>query len=96
MTDTINPGLFEIGIDENPNAMIAGTTLYEGVPASQRFMVVNRLSGIVVASGKSRSDGTFARFVGSNFVSDNAVTVITFDDTGTYNAEVADHINAVL
>lgn len=96
MTDIINPGLFDIGMTENPNGMIAGTTFYENVPASQRFMVLNRLNGDIVASGKSRDDGTFTRFVSADFVVNNAVTVISFDDTGTYNAQVADHINAVL
>ncbi len=96
MTDIINPGLFEVGITENPNAMISATIFYENQLSSQRFMIMDRLTGTVIASGRTNAQGVFTRFVGANYVIDDSVLVIGFDDTGTYNAQVADHINGVL
>lgn len=74
---------------------IAGVTKYEGVPAKMRIMVCDRLEGKVLASGKSKDDGTFKRYLPDDYVADKQCFVVTFDDTGVYNAQISDLINAV-
>tara|TARA_R100000697_G_scaffold82697_1_gene94586 strand:+ start:2584 stop:2865 length:282 start_codon:yes stop_codon:yes gene_type:complete len=92
----INPGIFELLPTGDPNAVISATIFYENQLSSQRFMILDRLSGGVIASGKTDEQGVFTRFVGDKYVIDDALLVVGFDDTGTYNAQVADHINGVL
>lgn len=93
---TLNPFIFEVADESRPNAMVSATIFYENQLSSQRVMVMDRLDGTVIASGKTNAQGVFTRFVGANYVIDDALLVVGFDDTGTYNAQVADHINGVL
>lgn len=74
---------------------VAGVTKREGAPESMRLMVTDRLSGKVLASGKSKSDGTFKRYLYDEYILDRQCFVVTFDDTGVYNAQISDLINAV-
>lgn len=96
MINRFIPLLTNFAADENPNAVISATIFYENQLSSQRFMIQDRKTGVVIASGRTNAQGVLTRFVGANYVQDDALLVIGFDDTGTYNAQVADHINAVL
>ena len=84
------------GVDDNPNGSIHITTYFEGVASPQRILVFDRFSGDIVASGKSKEDGTFRRYVGNIYTDERKVMVVTLDDTATYNAEIADHVNSVI
>ncbi len=96
MTTVFLPQIAEYPLDENPNAQVSATIFYENQLSSQRFMIMDRLTGTVIASGRTNAQGVFTRFVGANYVTDDALLVIGFDDSITYNAQVADHINGVL
>lgn len=74
---------------------VSGVLEYEGQPAPLRFMIQDRKSGELLASGKSNADGTYKRYLNQVYISERQVFVISFDDTGKYNAQVADLINAV-
>lgn len=92
--ESFNVGLIQLGVSQ-PIPKISGTLFVESKPTKKRFMVIDRLSGEIVASGKSNQDGTFTRFVSIKYTNNKKLFVISFDDTAVYNAEVADHINAV-
>ncbi len=95
--ETLNPLLlFELRPESRPNAQVSATIFYEDQLSSQRFMILDRKDASVIASGRTNAQGVFTRFVGANYVIDDSLLVIGFDDTGTYNAQVADHINGVL
>jgi len=93
--ELIGPAIFELGVVEQPFALIEGTLYVENAPAQKRFMIIDRLSGEVIHSGLSNTDGAFKRYVDPSFTNNRKLYVISFDDTAVYNAEVADHINAV-
>lgn len=86
----------EILPDLNPNALISGVLQFESTPAVVRYQIIDRLNGNILAAGHSKSDGKFENYVSSIYIQDRKVYVISFDDTGTYNAQVADLINAVI
>lgn len=74
--------------------ILGGITKVEGVGASKRIHVLLRDTDTVVASTVSRPDGTW-QIKGINEFPERSLLVIAFDDTGTYNALVADFVSQV-
>lgn len=91
--ESFNVGLNQLGVSQ-PIPFIGGSLLVENAPAKKRFFAIDRLSGKIIASGKSKPDGTFKKYVPESYNNNKKLFVISFDDTAVYNAEVADHINA--
>lgn len=78
-----------------PTGVLAGTVTVLTAPAQRHVRVLDRKSSLVVASGRSKPDGSY-RFTGLR--TDIDYVVIAFDDTpgATYNAVIADRIRAVV
>ena len=74
---------------------IAGITKFEGTPKSMRFSIHDRLSGQPITAGYSNGLGEFKKYLATDYVVDKQCFVVTFDDTGVYNAQISDLINAV-
>lgn len=77
--------------DANPFPFVGGVTKVENVPTSVRFAVLDRISMTPLSVKKSNSDGTYKVYLARGAAT-MPVCVIAFDDTGKYNAQIADHI----
>lgn len=74
--------------------MAGGTVKVDGAPAEKRIVLQDRRSMSYIGSTISRPDGTWK--IGNIWNPGEGNGLVTvFDDTGTYNAEVADHITLV-
>jgi len=91
LADNFFLGTFPSRIDRH---ILAGVTKVNGVPAPKRVHLLLRGTNVVVASKISRSDGTW-EIKGINEYPERSLTVIAFDDTGNYNAEIADFVSQV-
>lgn len=74
------------------NHRLAGTVAVDTLPAVKRVVVLTRGKLQYVGSTISASDGTW-EIKGLPKVLDGVTLVaIAFDESGTYNAEIADHV----
>ena len=73
--------------------LIAGTVKVNGTPAKKRVLVFDRKSNVVVAS--TYADATTGNFKISNIneYPEESLFVIAFDDSTTFNAEIADFVS---
>ncbi len=74
---------------------LAGTVTVDGSPAKKRVVVFLRDSFTAVFVTLSDPATGAWKAVGLPQYAEGALTVIAFDDTGTYNAEVADYVSQV-
>ena len=73
--------------------MLGGTVTVDGSPAEKRIYVYSRSSmSLVAATWSSRTNGAWKVF-GLPEYAEGALLVLSVDDTGTYNAEVADYVS---
>jgi hypothetical protein len=74
--------------------MAAGTVKVDGAPAEKRIVLQDRRSMSYIGSAMSGPDGSWK--IGNIWnPGDRNALVTVFDDSGVYNAEVADHITLV-
>jgi hypothetical protein len=73
---------------------LAGTLEVDAVAASRRVVVINRGSMRYVGSTVSAADGTWEIAGLPKVLAGVSLSVIAFDETGTYNAEIFDHVTA--
>ena len=67
----------------------------DGNPAQKRVMVFNRISlELLAATYSAPATGTWELY-GLPEYAEGSLLVVAFDDTGTYNAEVADYVSQV-
>ena len=74
---------------------LAGTVTVDGTPARKRVVILLRGSCSLVSVRVSDPMTGAWQAVGLPEYAEGALTVIAFDDTGTYNAEVADYVSQV-
>lgn len=75
---------------------LAGTVQIDGVPAKRIVVILHRYTMTVVASTMSDpEDGTW-RVKNIPEYPEQSLLVLATDNTGSYNAEVADYISQVL
>lgn len=65
-----------------------------GVPYQSRVMVADRGSGTLFWLGKTDAAGKLRVIVPVEYTTKNDLLVTALDDTGTYNAVVADRVQA--
>lgn len=73
---------------------IAGTVTVDGQPAVKKVLAFNRATYELLGVTESAADGTW-EIKGMPPTKEREVLVLALDDTGKYNAEVADFITAV-
>ena len=74
---------------------LAGTVTVDGNPAQKRVMVFNRISLELLAATYSAPATGAWELSGLPEYAKGSLLVVAFDDTGTYNAEVADYVSQV-
>ena len=74
---------------------LAGKITVDGVPAKRRVAIINRKLFTLIAVTQSSSATGEWEIIGLPEYPENELTVIAFDSTGNYNAEVADYISQV-
>ncbi len=73
---------------------IAGTVTVDGKPAVKKVLAFNRATYQLLGNTESAADGTW-QIKGMPPTKEREILVLSLDDTGKYNAEVADFITAV-
>ena len=72
---------------------LAGVVTVDGAPAKKRVVVCARETmGVVAACWSDPSTGAWELY-GLPEYAEGALLVLSVDDTGTYNAEVADYVS---
>lgn len=71
---------------------IAGTVAAESTPAQKRIIILHRNSMEYEKGILSEADGTWEITGIANIYAGTPFMVVSLDDSGTYNAEVADLI----
>lgn len=84
-------GNFQVRTDRH---RLAGTVTVDGVPAKRLVAVLNRATLGLIASTISDSSGAWEIF-GISEYPERALLVLAIDNTGNYNAEVADFVTQV-
>lgn len=79
-----------------PMSELGGMTTVNGSPASKRILVLDRDSGIAIAIVHSHSVTGKWKLTGIQTRAEGSLLVIALDDTGKFNAEVADHVSQAL
>lgn len=74
--------------------MVGGTVKADGVGVARRVVLIDRRTMETVASTMSHDDGSWQISVFYNLGEKNSLVVV-FDDTETYNAEVADLVTQI-
>jgi len=92
-------GLFKVlGPKQAPRSgrhKLAGTITVDGVPASRVVAVLDRRSFERMATTTSNHKTGKWEVVGLPERPEKALVVVAFDNTGKYNAEVADYVSQV-
>ena len=93
----INTGAFVLvqGLPRTDRHRLAGTVTVDGNPAQTRVRVFNRISLKLLAAAYSAPATGAWELYGLPEYSEGSLLVVAFDDTGTYNAEVADYVSQV-
>ena len=93
----INTGAFVLaqGLPRTDRHRLAGTVTVDGNPAQKRVMVFNRISLELLAATYSAPTTGAWELYGLPEYAEGSLLVVAFDDTGTYNAEVADYVSQV-
>ena len=93
----INTGAFVLvhGLPRTDRHRLAGTVTVDGNPAQKRVMVFNRISLELLAATYSDPATGAWELSGLPEYAEGSLLVVAFDDTGTYNAEVADCVSQV-
>ena len=93
----INTGAFVLaqGLPRTDRHRLAGTVTVDGNPAQKRVMVFNRISLELLAATYSAPATGAWELSGLPEYAKGSLLVVAFDDTGTYNAEVADYVSQV-
>lgn len=77
--------------------MVLGGTIKEnGVPAKKRIMIFHKKTYEIIASAWSDATTGIWKISNTNEYPDRMLYVVAFDDTGTYNAEIADFVSQVV
>ena len=83
------------GLPRTDRHRLAGTVTVDGNPAQKRVMVFNRISlELIAATYSAPATGAWELYGLPEYV-ERSLLVLAFDDTGTYNAEVADYVSQV-
>lgn len=85
--------VFPAGASE-PFAKVYGVTKTDSVPTPSRISILDRVSQYLLFTGKTAADGSWQRYVPAPYVTLRKLAVIAFDDTGTFNAVIADNVSA--
>lgn len=93
----INTNAFVLaqGLPRTDRHRLAGTVTVDGNPAQKRVMVFNRISLELLAATCSAPATGAWELSGLPEYTEGSLLVLAFDNTGTYNAEVADHVSQV-
>ena len=93
----INAGAFILaqGLPRTDRHRLAGTVTVDGNPAQKRVIVFNRISLELIAATYSAPATGAWELSGMPEYAERSLLVLAFDDTGTYNAEVADYVSQV-
>ena len=93
----INAGAFVLaqGLPRTDRHRLAGTVTVDGNPAQKRVVVFNRISLKLLAATYSAPATGAWELYGLPEYAEGSLLVVAFDDTGTYNAEVADYVSQV-
>ena len=93
----INTGAFVLakGLPRTDRHRLAGTVTVDGNPAQKRVMVFNRISlELLAATYSDQATGAWELY-GLPEYTKRSLLVVAFDDSGQYNAEVADYVSQV-
>ena len=74
---------------------LAGVVTVDGSPAQRRVVVCKRVSLEIVAQTLSDSVTGAWEIYGMAEYDEGSLIVLAFDNSGTYNAEVADYVSQV-
>lgn len=74
---------------------LAGTVTVDGVPASQLVVVQDRLTFALIAASLSDPTTGAWEIQGLPEYAEGSLIVLALDNSGTYNAEVADYVSQV-
>ena len=83
------------GLPRTDRHRLAGTVTVDGSPAQKRVLLFDRISLELLAATYSASATGAWELSGLPEYAEGSLLVVAFDDTGTYNAEVADYVSQV-
>lgn len=79
-----------------PVATLTVKTRIDGVPAKKRISIFDRQSQALLWHSFTNSNGEITIGLPLNYVEADYLSVVAYDDTGTYNAVIADSARATL
>jgi hypothetical protein len=71
-------------------------TQIDGIPARRRISIIDRNSQVLLWHSFTEANGEITRVLPLNYATADYLCVTAYDDTGTYNAAVADNVQSVL
>ncbi|WP_417705313.1 hypothetical protein [Rheinheimera aquimaris] len=77
-------------------ATLTVKTQINGVPAKRRISILDRKSQVLLWHSFTNADGEITRVLPLNYATADYLIVTALDDTGTYNAVVADNAQTAL
>lgn len=91
--DLIKLGTYPLRADRH---RLAGTVYVDGAPARRLVVVIDRVTLVLVASKWSDPITGAWEINGLDQFGERRLLVVAMDDTGNYNAEVADYVSQVI
>ena len=77
-------------------AALTVQTKIDGVPARKRISIIDRQSQALLWHSFTNPNGEITRVLPLNYVEADYLCIAAYDDTGTYNAVIADNARATL
>lgn len=79
-----------------PSAALGILTKINGVPARRRISIIDRKTQALLWHSFTEATGDISRVLPLIYATTDYLCVTAYDDTGTYNAVVADNVQADL
>lgn len=77
-------------------AALSVQTKIDGVPARRRISIIDRKSQSLLWHSFTNPDGEITRILPLKYATSDYLCVAAYDDTGTYNAVIADNAQTTL
>ena len=89
----ITPVVLVPGVPRTDRHRLAGAVTVDGNPAQKRVLVFDRISLELLAATYSAPATGAWELYGLPEYAEGSLLVVAFDDSGQYNAEVADYVS---
>lgn len=82
--------------DSQQTAALTVKTQIDGVPARRRISIIDRKSQLLLWHSFTNVDGEITRILPLKYATSDYLCIAAYDDTGTYNAVIADNAQTTL